>query len=113
MVYPYGNYNDLVENVSQESYIAAFTGGYFLNSANSDPYALGRYNINNTQSYNFYQNLVDKADREGKWLIFALHSSYDLGWEQRQNLDQLLDYICHRGIEILPAGQALAKIGLN
>ncbi len=113
MVYPYGNYNDLVENVSQESYIAAFTGGYYLNSAYSDAYALGRYNINNNQSYNFYQNLVDKADREGKWLIFALHSSYDLGWEQRQNLDQLLDYICHRGIEILPASQALAKIGLN
>ncbi|HHO56854.1 MAG TPA: hypothetical protein ENK21_10730 [Trueperaceae bacterium] len=113
IIYPYGSYNDLVENMAQQAYSSAYTGGYFLNSINSDPYALGRYNINNSQSYSFYQNLVDKADKEGKWLIFALHSSYDLGWEQRQNLDQLLDYICQRGIEILPASQALAKIGLN
>jgi len=113
IVYPYGSYNDLVESTAQKVYSSGYTGGYFLNSANSDPYALGRYNINNAQSYSFYQSLVDRADREGKWLIFALHSSFDLGWEQRQNLDQLLDYICQRGIEILPASQALAKIGLN
>lgn len=112
-IYPYGSYNNLVETVAQKVYSSAFTGGYYLNSIYSDPYALGRYNINNNQSYTFYKSLVDKANREGKWLVFALHSSYDLGWEQRQYLDQLLDYICQSGIEVLPATKALAKMGLN
>ena len=111
LVYPYGSYNETVETHAQKYYRAAFTGGYFLNSAYSDPFALGRYNINNQQPLSFYKHLVNKADKGGSWLVFAVHSSYDLGWEQRENLEQLLDFICREGIEVLPANQALNKIG--
>ena len=111
LVYPYGSYNENVEANAQKYYRAAFTGGYFLNTIYSDPFALGRYNINNSQPLSFYKHLVKKVDKEGGWLVFAVHSSYDLGWEQRENLDQLLDFICTKGIEVLPVNQALNKLG--
>jgi ankyrin repeat protein len=110
MVYPFGSYNEIVLEQVAIKYDGAFAGGYKLNTPNANIYALTRYNISNKHSYEDYLAVLDQAMKEGNWLIWAVHTGYDLGWEQQQNLDRLLGVLCERGIAVTTASGGLLRL---
>lgn len=110
LVYPFGSYNEIVLEQVAVYYDAAFAGGYKLNTPNSKIYELTRYNISNEHSYEDYLAVLDQAIAQGSWLIWAVHTGYDLGWEQQQNLDRLLGVLCERGVAVTTASSGLLRL---
>jgi peptidoglycan/xylan/chitin deacetylase (PgdA/CDA1 family) len=110
MVYPFGAYNEIVLEQVAVTYDAGFAGGYKLNTPNSSLYELTRYNISNGHSYEDYLAVLDQAVATGSWLIWAVHTGYDLGWEQQQNLDRLLGVLCERGVAVTTASDGLLRL---
>jgi hypothetical protein len=64
---------------ASEYYDAAFAGGYELNRPSKNVYELTRYNITNQNSLEDYLVILDKAIAEESWLVWAIHTGYDLG----------------------------------
>jgi ankyrin repeat protein len=110
LVYPFGGYDDRVAVQANEYYEAAFAGGYELNRSSKNVYELTRYNITNKNSLEDYLAVLDKAIAEESWLVWAVHTGYDLGWEQQQNLDRLLAVLCERGVVVTTASGGLLRL---
>jgi peptidoglycan/xylan/chitin deacetylase (PgdA/CDA1 family) len=110
MVYPFGSYNEIVLKEVAVRYDGAFAGGYKLNTPTANLYALTRYNISNKHSYEDYMAVLDQAIAQGSWLIWTVHTGYDLGWEQQQNLDRLLGVLCERGVAVTTASGGLLRL---
>lgn len=109
-VYPYGGHNAQVREQAAQYYHAAFAGGYKLNDRHSNPFALQRFNISAKHNYNDYQRILERAIREKKWLVWAVHPAYDTGWQQQENLARLLDDICARGVAVVTVSEGLARL---
>jgi len=71
---------------------------------------LTRYNISNNHSFDDYIAVLDRAIAEGSWLIWAVHTGYDLSWEQQKNLDRLLGVLCERGVAVTTASGGLLRL---
>lgn len=110
LVYPFGSYDDRVAAQATEYYQAAFAGGYELNRPSKNVYELTRYNITNKNSFEEYMAVLDKSIAEESWLVWAVHTGYDLGWEQQQNLDRLLSVLCERGVVVTTASGGLLRL---
>ncbi|MEZ4632914.1 MAG: hypothetical protein R2880_19750 [Deinococcales bacterium] len=54
--------------------------------------------------------MIARLKREKGWLVWALHSGYDLDMQQHENLARLLDEICLEGIKILKPAVALERL---
>jgi ankyrin repeat protein/peptidoglycan/xylan/chitin deacetylase (PgdA/CDA1 family) len=109
LVYPFGSYDERVAEQAAHYYRAAFAGGYELNRPSRNVYELTRYNITNKNSFEDYLVVLDKAIAEESWLVWAVHTGYDLGWEQ-QNLDRLLSVLCERGVVVTTASGGLLRL---
>ncbi|HDH05285.1 MAG TPA: hypothetical protein ENH01_06175 [Nitrospirae bacterium] len=118
--YPFNWYNMDVLYVISDYYRSARTSvaqtGFFINPENTHPYELSAYearlNIDNVADAYKY---VDKAQKEGRWLIFLMHEfrdnkrSYTLSKEitDIKALEMLINYIRDRNIPIVTTEQAL------
>ena len=120
--YPHSYYDEKALSVMSEYYRSARTSvaqtGYFLNPKHINPYELssyeGRFTTENVVDAYTY---IDKAKKEGKWLIFTLHEvrdneSADDILEKNEisdikALEILIDYIQARDIPIVTTEQAL------
>ncbi|MEM6430760.1 MAG: ankyrin repeat domain-containing protein [Deinococcota bacterium] len=119
-VYPYGRYTSEVVDAVSRYYDAAFiyrekgyTDGIGLNNAQSNRYTLTRYNISARHSLAGYLDVLDKAIADDGWLVWTIHSSFDTGWWQQQNLAQLLDATCERGVAVVTVSEGLARLEGN
>jgi ankyrin repeat protein len=110
LVYPFGGYDERVAEQAGEYYEAAFAGGYELNRSSKNVYELTRYNITNKNSLEDYLAVLERAIAEESWLVWTVHTGYDLGWEQQQNLDQLLTILCERGVVVTTASGGLLRL---
>jgi peptidoglycan/xylan/chitin deacetylase (PgdA/CDA1 family) len=110
LVYPFGGYDERVAEQATEYYEAAFAGGYELNRSSKNVYALTRYNITNKNSLEEYLAVLDRVVAEESWLVWTIHTGYDLGWEQQQNLDRLLGVLCERGVVVTTASGGLLRL---
>lgn len=120
--YPYNYYNMEVVYVISEYYRSARTSvaqtGFFINPKTINPYELSSYECrltadNVADAYTY----VDKAQKEGRWLIFLAHEFRDDKSNDRivtkneisdiKALEMLIDYIQDRNIPIVTTEQAL------
>jgi peptidoglycan/xylan/chitin deacetylase (PgdA/CDA1 family) len=119
--YPYNYYDLDVLYVISDYYRSARTSvaqtGFFVNPTNIHPYELSAYearlNIDNVANAYTY---VNKAQKEGRWLIYILHEFSDNGITNNtaskeitdiKALEMLIDYIQDRNIPIVTTEQAL------
>ena len=110
VVYPYGDANELVRQVTREIYrsgrgvVSGLNGTYdtiktfklFSEVADDDTQLAA------------YESLVDEAESEKKWLIFRLHNTDS---NDATTISSLIDYIQAKNIEIMTINQALDEIG--
>jgi peptidoglycan/xylan/chitin deacetylase (PgdA/CDA1 family) len=110
MVYPFGGYNERVRDQTAADYKVAFIGGYTLNRFSTNVYELTRYNITNNNTLSDYLAVLDLAIAQEGWLVWAVHTGYDLSWEQQQNLDKLLPILCERSVAVTTASDGLLRL---
>ncbi len=96
--YPYGDYNDNVENMVKNSgYIAARGTDLGYNTRNSNPYELRTENVETPTTFAEVKQWIDTAIQNKTWLILGLHdvgTSNNDGYEISTALmQQILDYL--------------------
>lgn len=106
-VYPFGAFTAKTKELVAKYYKAAFAGGYRLNGPNADLYELTRYNITNHHNLAEYMEILEQSIERERWLIWIIHSSYDLNIEQQKNVEVLLDSLCEKGVAVMTAGDGL------
>ncbi len=106
-VYPYGAFTKKTKEIVAKYYRGAFAGGYRLNGPNSDLFELTRYNITNHHNLDEYLEILEQSIERERWLIWIIHSSYDLNIEQQKNVEIILDSLCEQGVAVMTAGDGL------
>jgi len=119
--YPYSYYDADVLNIIPEYYRSARTSvaqtGFHVNPEHIQPYELSAYEArltvgNLADAYKY----VDRAKKEGRWLIFILHEFIDNHQTQKgltkeitdiKAMEMLIDYIQAKNIRIMTTDQAL------
>ena len=119
--YPYNWYNIDVVYVIADYYRSARTSvaqtDFYVNPVNLRPYELSAYEARLTVDNvaNAYQ-YVDKAKKEGRWLIFILHEfdnndtiddTMSTDVTDIRAMEMLIDYIQEKNIRIVTTEQAL------
>lgn len=127
LVMPYNDTNSDVKKVVKRYFKGAFARVNDENKQTNSPkidnhgicrVALGAYydpvssEFNNldTSSLDYYKARVDKAIENKDWLVFVLHThTVNHPPEQQQHLEDIVDYIRSKGVEILKPSEAFEK----
>ncbi|HVS79992.1 MAG TPA: polysaccharide deacetylase family protein [Candidatus Paceibacterota bacterium] len=112
-VYPYGDYNDIVEQeVENDGFAGARSVRSGFNTKNTDPYALMDEHIENTTTIEDVKDWIDEAEAAHTWLIFEIHevvpdTTGDQYATTPELLQEIVDYIKQSGIKVVSTKEGL------
>jgi peptidoglycan/xylan/chitin deacetylase (PgdA/CDA1 family) len=115
MVYPGGGNNALVRRIARNYFRGAISGGAAGNTLPNTP-PVNQYQLRNVsvtdplRTLVECQALIDSADNDNVWLIFASHGQY-FNENTRTIIEGIYDYADSKGVEIVSVGEGLNVFG--
>ena len=100
IMYPYGDANDNIYNLTRKHYLSGAFISPGLNHHGRDNTKIGRFSVYN-HDITQLKNAVDQAINNNAWVVFYIH-----GYEAREpefmnKLTELMDYIKNRNIKVV------------
>lgn len=119
VVYPFGNVNDKIIQLTKKYYSCGLTLDTGVNNVNRIPlnyYNLCRVTLGGTKytigteydTFDYYKNCIDYAKETSSWLIFMIHSS-DSEDYQIEDISKVVKYCTETDIPVVTVNEALSK----
>ena len=113
-VYPYGNYNPTVQQITQNAgYIGARSTDIGYNLKDTDKFALQIQEINNTTTFAQFQTWVDSARNNRTWLILMFHQVDDLNLPLDVTpalFQQMVTFLDQQQVNVVTMQQGIAQM---
>jgi len=116
--YPYGDWNNPVAQVVQQSgYLGARTVDTGFNYRDGNPFQLKVQAVNSDTSLTQVQLWIDQAAAQNTWLILVFHKiqnsgddASDVYWTSPANLQQIVDYLATSSAKVVTTGEGLYQM---
>lgn len=114
---PFGNTNDLITRIIQESgFISSRTANVIdsgFNYKDTNPYFLKNQSMENTTTFSQIKSLIDTAINNKSWVILVFHQ-IDFSESQYSitpiMLQSIVDYLKQTGIKVVKVSQGVAEL---
>ncbi len=116
--YPYGDWNNpVVQVVQQSGYLGARTVETGFNYRDGNPLLLKVQAVNSDTSVAQVEQWIDQAAAQNTWLILIFHKiqnsgddTSDVYWTSLGNLQQIVDYLASKSAKVVTASEGIYQM---
>jgi peptidoglycan/xylan/chitin deacetylase (PgdA/CDA1 family) len=114
-VYPYGDYNDRIENIVKASgYIGGRGTDLGFNTKNTDPFELRTENVEADTTLADVETWIDQAKQNKTWLILGFHDVSDTPIDEYTitpaTFQAILDYLNQTKVQVATTEYVLSNL---